>query len=369
MIYTLIMRQQTSVQEAIGIDDRPLLWIGIPVLSFFIPLLLFDGTLDYGLLGYLPNWGISFLYTATYWLVCRQIFIVMRRRYPFAHQLNRRILYTGAYLIVAFVLINVVLHFICLPIMQNYPEQYTSAYDMIVGSALIVLLISAIYESIYLYHNWKRTLLEAEQLRREQVESQLEGLKSQVNPHFLFNSLNTLSYLIPEDENRAVQFVQKLSRVYRYILEMRDKKLVSLADELRFLQSYTFLVKERFAENLQVNIEVPAALHERRIVPLALQLLMENAIKHNVISQAQPMCIRIYAEGGQLCVVNSLQRKRQLFASTGLGLENIKNRYRYFTEERVRVEERDGQFLVCLPLLEGQRSDLHTEPEQSRRDR
>lgn len=369
MIYTLIMRQQTSVQEVLGIDDRPLLWIGIPVLSFVIPLLLFDGTLQYGLMGYLPKWGVSFMYTVAYWLTCRQIFIFMRRRYPSAHQMGRRILYTVLYLIIAFVLINFVLHFVCLPIMQKYPEQDASEYDMIVGSALIIMLISAIYESIYLYYNWKRSLLEAEQLRREQVESQLEGLKSQVNPHFLFNSLNTLSYLIPEDENRAVQFVQKLSRVYRYILEMRDKKLVSLADELRFLQSYTFLVKERFAENLQVNIEVPASLHERRIVPLALQLLMENAIKHNVISQAQPMCIRIYAEGGQLCVVNSLQRKRQLFASTGLGLENIKNRYRYFTEERVRVEERDGQFLVCLPLLEGQRSDLHTEQEPSRRDR
>jgi sensor histidine kinase YesM len=346
------MHKQLSVREAIGIDDRLLLWIGIPVLSFVIPLLLFDGTLAYGLVSYLPKWGVSFLYTVAYWLTCRQIFIVLRRRYPYAHQTTQRILYTGLYLIIAFVLVNVVLHFVCYPIMQYAPEQDASEYDMLVGSALIVLLISTIYESIYLYQNWKKTLLEAEQLRREQVESQLEGLKSQVNPHFLFNSLNTLAYLIPEDQERAVQFVQKLSRVYRYILEMRDQKLVTLEEELRFLKSYTFLVKERFEENLHVEVDVPEALRRRKMVPLALQLLMENAIKHNVISQAQPMCIKVYAEGDQLCVANKLQRKKQVSRSTGMGLQNIKNRYNYFTHEAVKVEDDNGQFLVCLPLLE-----------------
>jgi two-component system, LytTR family, sensor kinase len=346
------MKQQLSIRAAIGIDDRPLMWIGIPVLSFLIPLLLFGGTLSNGLLDYLPKWGVSFVYTISYWLVCRRIFIVFRRRYPYASQTTQRLLYTGLYLLLAFFSIELILGIACRPLMEQYAEQeMASRYQLITGSFLIVALVSTIYESVYFYQNWKQTLLEAEQLRREQVESQLEGLKSQVNPHFLFNSLNTLSYLIPEDEERAVQFVQKLSRVYRYILEMRDKKLVSLEDELQFLRSYTFLVQERFADNLKVEVDVPAGLRQRKMVPLALQLLMENAIKHNVISQLHPMCIRIYTEDEKLCVANQLQRKRQVSRSTGLGLENIKNRYSYFTDERVQVEEKEGKFLVCLPLL------------------
>jgi len=345
------MKQRLSIRAAIGIDDRPLMWIGIPLLSFLIPLLLFGGTLSNGFLAYLPKWGVSFAYTISYWLVCRRIFIVFRRRYPYAYQTTRRLLYTGLYLLLAFFSIELILGLACMPLMKYSSQETASRYQLMTGSFLIVALVSTIYESIYFYQNWKHTLLEAEQLRREQVESQLEGLKSQVNPHFLFNSLNTLAYLIPEDEERAVQFVQKLSRVYRYILEMRDKKLVSLEDELQFLRSYTFLVQERFADNLKVEVDIPEGLRQRKMVPLALQLLMENAIKHNVISQLHPMCIRIYTEDGKLCVANQLQRKRQVSRSTGLGLENIKNRYSYFTDERVRVEEEGERFLVCLPLL------------------
>jgi hypothetical protein len=346
------MKQQISVREAIGIDDRLLLWIGIPAVSFFIPLLLFNGTLANGFLQYLPKWGISFLYTTSYWLVSRYIFIYFRRRYTSAAHTTERLVYTGLSLLIGFVVINILLWQICHPIMDQYPEQKADDTDMIAGSLIIVALISTIYESIYLYQNWKRTLLETEQLRREQVESQLEGLKNQVNPHFLFNSLNTLACLIPEDEGKAVHFVQKLSRVYRYILEMKDKKLVTLAEELKFLQAYIFLVKERFGENLQVEVDVPEAVQSLQIVPLSLQILFENAIKHNVISQGKPLTIALRVEGSKLVVANKLQPKAQVMPGTRTGLDNVRNRYRYFTNDPVAISSDNGCFEVHLPMLQ-----------------
>lgn len=341
-----------TVKQAIGIDDRLLMWIGIPVLSFFIPLLLFNGTLENGLLRYLPKWGISFMYTVAYWVVSRQIFIYFRRRYTCANQTTIRLIYTGIALLVGFTLVNVVLWKICQPILAMVPEQNAKDTDMIAGSLLIVALVGTIYESIYLYQNWRRTLLETEQLRREQVESQLEGLKNQVNPHFLFNSLNTLTYLIPEDHEKAVQFVQKLSRVYRYILEMKDKKLVTLAEELKFLHAYVFLVKERFGENLQVELDVPEPAKSMQVVPLSLQILFENAIKHNVIAQGKPLNVAVRVEGGNLVMVNKLQPKAQVMPGTGTGLANVKNRYRYFTNDPVSISADDGVFEVRLPMLQ-----------------
>jgi LytS/YehU family sensor histidine kinase len=255
-------------------------------------------------------------------------------------------------LLIGFVVINILLWQICHPIMDQYPEQKADDTDMIAGSLIIVALISTIYESIYLYQNWKRTLLETEQLRREQVESQLEGLKNQVNPHFLFNSLNTLACLIPEDEGKAVHFVQKLSRVYRYILEMKDKKLVTLAEELKFLQAYIFLVKERFGENLQVEVDVPEAVQSLQIVPLSLQILFENAIKHNVISQGKPLTIALRVEGSKLVGANKLQPKAQVMPGTRTGLDNVRNRYRYFTNDPVAISSDNGCFEVHLPMLQ-----------------
>lgn len=346
------MKQQLTIKEAIGIDDRLLMWIGIPVISFLIPLVLFNGTLENGLVYYLPNWGVSLMYTLVYWFTCRQVFIVFRRKYPSAASTTKRLLFTGLSLIVAFVVINVALWFICSPIMKQYAEQRPESSALVGGSLLITAFISTVYESIYLYHNWKDSLLETEQLRREQVESQLEGLKNQVNPHFLFNSLNTLTYLIPEDQKRAVQFVQKLSRVYRYILEMKDKKLVTLEEELSFLHAYVFLVKERFGENLQVELDIPDHSKSMQVVPLSLQILFENAIKHNVIAQGKPLTVSVKVEDGNLIVVNKLQPKAQVMPGTGTGLANVRNRYRYFTDVPVAVSADKGIFEVRIPMLQ-----------------
>lgn len=344
------MNRQLSTKEALGFDDRLLLLMGIPMLSFLIPVLLFGASLENGFQDYWLKWLFSAIYTAAYWLACRKVFIYFRLKYPRAEETMRRLLYTWLCLILAFFLINLVLDLFCGPLLeQSIPKISTLMIHT--GSFLLLALVSTIYESIYLYANWRRSLIEAEKLRREQVESQLQGLKNQVNPHFLFNSLNTLAYLIPEDAERAVQFVQKLSRSYRYILETQDKKLVSLEEEMSFLQAYIFLLQERFGDNIRVSLAIPQEAKSLRLPPLAMQMLFENAIKHNIISQEQPLNIKVSVEGQNLKVENALQRKQQLFASTGIGLENIRSRYRYFTDLPVRAGAVDGWFVVELPLL------------------
>jgi LytS/YehU family sensor histidine kinase len=180
----------------------------------------------------------------------------------------------------------------------------------------------------------------------------LEGLRNQVNPHFLFNSLNTLVYLIPEDSEKAVRFVQQLSKVYRYVLESREARIIPLQDELAFLQSYIFLLKERFGENLQVKLTDLNGQTDGAIVPLTLQMLFENAIKHNVISTEKPLMIEVFAEKGHLVVRNNLQRKNQVMDSTGVGLENIRTRYRMLTDREVEVIVSREYFTVLLPMVE-----------------
>lgn len=154
------------------------------------------------------------------------------------------------------------------------------------------------------------------------------ALKTQVNPHFLFNNLNTLCSIIPENPEQAVDFVQQLSKVYRHILEVKDEKSIPLKEEMAVLEAYAFLLKTRFGDNLEINMEVDPTKMEDMIVPLSLQLLMENAIKHNIVSQDKPLKIIVKVIDGNLVVTNNLQKKNQIIESTGIGLTNIRNRYK-----------------------------------------
>ena len=189
-------------------------------------------------------------------------------------------------------------------------------------------------------------------LKTESLNAQLNALKTQVNPHFLFNNLNTLSAVIPENPKLAVDFVQQLSKVYRHILEVRDHKTISLEEELEVMKAYAFLLQTRFGANLHVHIDIPPEKLQRKIVPLSLQILMENAIKHNIVSSEKPLRIHVSSVDGQLIVSNNLQKKNQFPESTGIGLDNIRNRYRLLSESPVEVRESISEFIVSIPLLE-----------------
>jgi LytS/YehU family sensor histidine kinase len=181
--------------------------------------------------------------------------------------------------------------------------------------------------------------------------AQLNALKTQVNPHFLFNNLNTLCSIIPENPKQAVEFVQELSKVYRHILEVKDESTIPLLDEMEVLEAYVFLLKTRFGDNLQMNISVSEDKMKERIIPLALQLLMENAIKHNIVSHDKPLHINITVVNNHIVVSNNLQKKNQVHESTGIGLNNISNRYKLLTNQPIIVTETEQLFSVSIPLI------------------
>ena len=172
-----------------------------------------------------------------------------------------------------------------------------------------------------------------------------------MNPHFLFNSLNSLSSLISKDPDKAVKFVKELSEIYRYVLDQKNTELVDLKDEIEFLNSYVFLQKIRFAESLKVNIDISAK--NRKIIPLSLQMLLENAIKHNVVSKDKPLEIDVYSNPENYIVVrNNIQKKKVVGTSTNIGLKNIKDRYAYFTNLPLNIIETKESFIVEIPTIE-----------------
>lgn len=346
------MTTKKGIREVLGFDDTYFLLVGIPLVSFCIPLLFFNGTLSNGLMAYAPKWGVSLMYTISYWFTTRAVIIYMRRRFQGYKDTRKRIIYSTIFILLTYTVINRLLDILHDNYFEFVHDPTVRELDYNVASLLIIALCVSIYESFFLYDRLKQSIIEKEQIKQDHIQSQLEGLKSQVNPHFLFNSLNTLAYIIPEAPDKAVHFVQKLSKVYRYILEIREKKLIPLSDELEFLKAYIFLLKERFGDNLQIDIKLSPDHYGEQIVPLALQILFENAIKHNIISAQKPLTIEVYVdEGGYLCICNNLQMKKQTMNSTRLGLQNIKNRYAFFTDEEVKIIANEQYFKVCLPLI------------------
>ncbi len=226
-----------------------------------------------------------------------------------------------------------------------------SKTDILVAIGITFLISFFMFAKNFL-DNWRKAAIDAERIKRDQMATKYESLKNQVNPHFLFNSLNALTNLVYEDQDQAAKFIRQLSKVYRYVLETQSKELVSLKTELTFLESYVFLQKIRFDDKLNVEISVEG-FEERMLPPIAMQMLLENAIKHNTIAEEEPLTVQIYIEDGSYIVVkNNLQKKRiPLEASSGMGLANIKSRYEFLSQTAVEVTETADEFIVKLPLL------------------
>jgi LytS/YehU family sensor histidine kinase len=215
----------------------------------------------------------------------------------------------------------------------------------------ITFVISFFLNAAEFLRNWKQTALDAERLKKEQMATRYESLKNQVNPHFLFNSLNALTNLVYEDQDLAADFIRQLSKVYRYVLETRSKEVVSLETEMKFVESYLFLQHIRFDDKLRVEASV-SGFENRILPPLALQMLLENAIKHNTIAKDEPLTISIRVEEDMLVVENNLQIKNiPTEESSGMGLANIKARYEFLSDKPVVVEKTESYFRVKLPLL------------------
>jgi hypothetical protein len=202
--------------------------------------------------------------------------------------------------------------------------------------------------------NWKAAMTQ-ETTRQEIVAktetAKFESLKSQIDPHFLFNSLNVLTSLIGENPHQAEKFTTKLSKVYRYVLEQRNKDLIPLTEELKFAKTYMELLSMRFEDAVHFDIPTTVSNEDLKIVPLSLQLLLENAVKHNVVSSLKPLQIKIFEQGGYLIIENNINPKEAIGKSTKVGLRNIADRYGLITQKRVTIENDNKTFKVSLPLL------------------
>jgi LytS/YehU family sensor histidine kinase len=251
---------------------------------------------------------------------------------------------------VASFLIVFIFHFFIFKTISYTNFNWPSFIAAVTVPVYIAIIITVTVTSWYFLMAWRQAAVNAEKLKRENLQAQYDALKSQVNPHFLFNSFNVLTDLVYVDQDLAAQFIGQLSKVFRYVLESSKKELVPLTTELQFLQSYVFLLNIRFGENLKVKwADFPE--QGAYIVPLSLQMLVENAIKHNVVSSEEPLAIEVAFEDGSVKVSNNLQRRNMVESSTGLGLANIIARYEHLSGKQVIVEENSRQFIVKIPLI------------------
>lgn len=206
--------------------------------------------------------------------------------------------------------------------------------------------------AVFLLRRWRTSLTEMEKYRKENAEYRFETLRTQVNPHFLFNSLNTLSGLVYEDREKAVGFIRELSDVYRYVLDNRSRETTTLSEEVKFIRSFVYLYQLRFDNKLNVEFAIDDSDLGKLIAPMTLQLLVENAVKHNVISARKPLTIRISTDEGEyLTVRNNLQKKTTEVESSEIGLKNISSRYAYLTSKAVEITESETEFIVKVPLI------------------
>jgi two-component system, LytTR family, sensor kinase len=340
----------------IGFNDGVLTMIGIPLLSFIIPIVFFNCRFNRPPFLTWDKYFTTMMITTVIWLGNRYIMIYSRKKYPVFDEVRKRIIFQSVLMFVFTVTANTVMGIFTKEIFADEHPEFFSATDIIIHSnsaaLFCTIMIIAIYESIYFMHQLRHSVEETEHLKRENLSAQLNALRTQVNPHFLFNNLNTLSSIIPDDPKQAVDFVQQLSKVYRHILEVKDEKSIALKDELALMNAYTFLLKTRFGENLAVNINISSEKMQKKIVPLSLQILMENAIKHNIVSAEKPLHIDVFAENGSLVISNNLQMKNQVNESTGIGLDNIRNRYKLLSDKPVKVTESATNFTVSIPLID-----------------
>jgi len=225
-------------------------------------------------------------------------------------------------------------------------------YTSFAVNLFMVLSVILFIFGFHFFKRWKEQQVLAAELEKEKTLVQYDNLKNQLNPHFLFNSLSSLNSLIFENPQLASEFLQQLSKVYRYVLEHKEKNLVLLDTEIKFVKHYVQLLKARFEEGMDVTFDITEPALSKGITPVTLQILIENAMKHNTTQKSSPLDIKIFTEGDYLVVQNKMQKRQVIESSNGQGLENLKNLYHYLSEKEVMVEHDNDVFIVKIPLLE-----------------
>ncbi len=298
------------------------------------------------------SWVVTLIFTSTDWFVNRSIMIYLRKKYPGFKDDARRIII----LFLAVAATVLLVDFIGTSLLSLIPGVSAVEYQYRIQALLyfivLTIMVMAIYEAIYYNIRLKKSVRDEEQAKQVLLQAQLDALLNQAQPHFFFNTLNTLRDIIDQNPKAdAMEFVDKLSEIYRFLLEAGNENLITLEKELRFTRAYIHIQSERFGNNLKVNWDIPSTTENLMIVPMSLQLLLENAIKHNVISKAKPLSVNIAVQGSQLVVSNKLEPKSTQLPSTKVGLANIEKRYNLISDKSIEITNDGNQFIVSIPLL------------------
>jgi two-component system LytT family sensor kinase len=288
------------------------------------------------------------------WELTRFTAIKIQKRYPGLGSLRQRVLI----LVLALIVLS---HFgyayrrVTHNIFDNDPWIWPTLLDYS-GTMGVVIFYTTVtlglYEGAYLWLQWKQTFAEKEKLIQSEWQAKYDLLKAQINPHFLFNSLNSLSSLISENPIQAERFTDEMSRVYRYLLRSNDQELVPLADELEFIRSYGHLLKTRHGDGFRLQIDVDASVQDHLLPSLTLQLLVENAVKHNIVVKEKPLTVIIKScDRIRLVVQNNIQKKTITVPSNGIGLANINAKFRLMNKDGISINTVGDQFAVNVALI------------------
>ena len=295
--------------------------------------------------------------------------VLLDRKWDWLEQTNLRVYYgilvTVLYTVPAVLGINYIIYVL----VQNLPVEKFFSDRMIWNHFFYIVLslgVSIFMQARSFMVKWKQASkfeITQQKIIAGTANAKFESLKNQIDPHFLFNSLNVLSSLIEENPDNAQRFTTSLSKIYRYVLEQKDKELVSVEDELSFAKTYMNLLKMRFENSLFYELPTTNINPDAKVVPLSLQLLLENTVKHNVVSEQKPLHIRIFIDGDYLAIQNDFQKKEVLQDRQGVGLQNIVNRYGIVTNRKVLIEQNEKNFTVKIPILTKQITVMETSAE------
>lgn len=326
--------------------------IGIIILSFVTDYLInnsFGRNLP--LIEAIISWAVALIFAAVDWMIMRRILIGLRQRFPSIQDDRKRILYFIFGIIATIIIVDFIgTLFFKFVIGLNYHS--IDKIRLLVPIIIVSMMTMAIYEAIYFYTRLKVSIRLEEQSKQAIVQAQLDALKNQAQPHFFFNTMNTLRDIIDQNtKEEAKDFVDKISDIYRFILDKRDSNIIRLEDEIKFAQAYAHVQSERFGDNLEIIWNIPKEALSKAIVPMSIQLLLENAIKHNVVSRSKPLTVKVEKIGNHIVVSNKVQPKSTQLPSTGLGLENISGRYSLISEYPVEIINENDWFVVRLPLI------------------
>lgn len=321
--------------------------------SVLMNYILYGGDYFHSVAQFLLTTVVTFLYLGSGFISYGVVAVSLRTRFPEDHQTFKRlVICLGIFYLMSAIYMTVLLwgydflNFYGYEYMEN---DFVKAYLSLV---VINTFLTFLNEGIYRFEKFSTTIKETEQLKKEYMQSQLLGLKSQMNPHFLFNGLNTLSSLIHEDADRAEEFLDHMSKVYRYLLRNNEEQLVTIETEISFIKSYYFLLKARHEEGLQLHVNIDEAVMQKWIPPLTLQMIFENAMNQNVIRRSKPLHIWIRNTESGLQIINTVQPKINNSSSCGETEENISNKYRLLCGCEIRIQENIADRSIILPVLE-----------------